>query len=145
MILNAAAIDRRDRSAVAVAEQNAALETDGRKHARQHLARLLVHEGYGARQLPGARFAVAGPRIDEHAGAGRRGELFGEIAPQADAAEAFMQHDDGRRRVGARADHAVFEPHAGKFEEAFVNQVDDRTYILTRHITHARRSGSMAQ
>ena len=64
------------------------------------------------RQRCRARIAVAGARIDEHAGAGRRGKLLRECAPQADAAEPLVQHHDGRRRIGPRPDHAVFEPHA---------------------------------
>ena len=33
-----------------------------------------------------------------------------------------MQHDDGRRRIGPRPDHAVFEPQRGKIEKAFVGK-----------------------
>ena len=33
-----------------------------------------------------------------------------------------MQHDDGRRRVGARPDHAVFEPERRQIEKAFVGK-----------------------
>ena len=75
VILHAARIDRRDRGAVAVAEQKAALKTDRVEHARQHIAGFLVHEARRARQLARARLAVAGARIDEHAGAGRRRDL----------------------------------------------------------------------
>ena len=43
MILMRAGIDRRDGCAVAVAEQQSALEADGVEQARQNLARLVVH------------------------------------------------------------------------------------------------------
>ena len=43
MILMRAGINRRDRSAVAVAEQKPALETDGVEQKRQRLARLVMH------------------------------------------------------------------------------------------------------
>src|SRR5262249_17801933 len=41
--------------------------------------------------------------------ASTRGELVGKLAPGTDRAETLMQHDDGRRRVGSRTDHAEFE------------------------------------
>ena len=80
MILHAAGIDRRDRRAVAVAEQEAAAKADGVEHARQHLAGFLVHEFGRARHRARRRAAVTGARIDEHAGAGRRGELRRETS-----------------------------------------------------------------
>ena len=54
MVLDAARIDRRDRGAVAVAEQDAAFEPDGIEHVGQHVARLLVHEGGPPRHHRGA-------------------------------------------------------------------------------------------
>ena len=108
-----------------MAEQEAALKTDRVEHARQHRAGFLVHERDRARQRPGFRLAVAGARIDEDAGAGRRGDRVRKTSPQADGAEALVQHDDGRRGVGARADHAVFEPQRIEVEKAFVGKRHD--------------------
>ena len=122
VILHAAGIDGGDRGAVAVAEQKTALKADCREHARQHFAGLLMHEGGRARQFAGTRLAVAGARIDKHAGAGRRRDLIGKRSPQADAAEALVQHHDGRRRVGPRPDHAVFEPQRRQIEKALVGK-----------------------
>ena len=121
MILRAAGVNRGDRCAVAVAEQEPALKADGVEHMRQH-ARLVVHEAHGARQQAGARAAIAGARIDKHADACRGGELRWKIAPQPDAAEPFVQHHDGRRFVRPRADHAVFEPRRADVEEACVGK-----------------------
>ena len=122
MILHRTGIDRRDRSAVAVAEQEAALKADCVEHARQHRAGFLVHERDRARHRSGFRRAVAGARIDEHAGAGGLSDGVGKTSPQADGAKAFVQHDDGRRGVGARADHAVFEPQRIEIEKAGVGE-----------------------
>jgi hypothetical protein len=61
-------------------------------------------------------------RINKHSGACRRRDPVGECAPQADAAESFVQHHDGRRRIRARPDHAVFEPHRAEIEKAVVGK-----------------------
>ena len=50
MVLHRAGIDRRDRSAVAVAEQQPAPEADRVEQPRQHVVRLVVHEGERTRQ-----------------------------------------------------------------------------------------------
>src|SRR5215204_632599 len=110
-----------------MAEQKSALEAEGTQHTRQHIARFVMHEGERPRQLDRRRLSVARARIDEDAGAGRRGELVGKIAPQCDAAETFVQHDDGRRCVRPRPDHAVFQPHVVKFEETLVGE---RSHLL---------------
>ena len=118
MILMAAGIDRRDGRAVAVTDQKPALETDRIEQARQRLARLVVHIGERPRQLHRRRLAVAGTRIGEHAATGRFLQAIGEITPQTDAAQTFMQHDDRRRRIRPRANHAVFEILGTNIEEA---------------------------
>ena len=100
VILMAAGIDRGDGSAVAVADQQSALEADGVEQSRQRFARLVVHVGERARQRDRARFPVTGARIDENAAAGRGLQLVGKIAPQTDAAEAFVQQHQRRRRSG---------------------------------------------
>ena len=89
-----------------MAEQKAAAKADGVEHARQHLAappRRMKSSGRG--NCPGLDCAVAGARIDEHAGAGRRRELLGKVAPQADAAEPLVQHArwSAPRRAAARS------------------------------------------
>src|SRR5208282_4974927 len=76
----------------------------------------------GARQFSRTQLAVAGARIDEYAGAGGGGDLFGERTPQGDAAEALVQHHHGRGLIGPRTDHAVFEPHRAELEEACVRE-----------------------
>ena len=81
MVLHAAGIDRRNRRAVAVAEQQAALEADGGEHARQHFDRLFLHERGRAGHGAGRRPAIAGARINEHAGASRRRQSDRETIP----------------------------------------------------------------
>ena len=100
MILDGAGIDRGNRGAVAVPEQQTAAEIDGGEHAREHIARLLVHEGDRARQLRRRRAAIARARIGEHAGAGRRGKPAGKAPPHVHAAQALMQQHEGRRGSG---------------------------------------------
>ena len=101
-------------------DQQAAPEADRLEQARQCLPRLVMHVAQGPRQRDRARLAVAGARIDEHAGAGRRRELVGKIAPHSDAAETLVQQHERRRLVGARPDHAVFQTLAGKFQKSLI-------------------------
>src|SRR5262249_11784279 len=65
----------------------------------------------------GAGGAMARGRMGEYAGARRRREPVREVAPQRRRAEPFVQHHDGRRRVG-RAYEAVFEASIADVEEA---------------------------
>ena len=122
MILDAAGIDRGNRGAIAVAEQKSAAEADRVKHARQHLARFLIHERGRAWQRGAGRVAVTGAGIGKDAGAGGRCDLVRELAPQADAAEPLMQHHDRGPGVGPWPDHAVFEPQRPQIEKAGVGQ-----------------------
>src|SRR6516164_9682339 len=66
--------------------------------------------------------AIAGARIDENAGAGRCGEFLREAAPAGDASEPLVQQHEGRRRIWARADHAVFEPHLAELDKSLVGE-----------------------
>src|SRR5262249_22083219 len=59
MVLDAACIDGRDRRPIAVAEQDAALQPNGIEHVRQHVARLLMHEGHTPRHRGWGGAAVA--------------------------------------------------------------------------------------
>ena len=82
VILDTTGIDRRNRGAVGMAEQNTATKADGGEQFRQHLERLDMHVVERARQRHARGRAIAGARIDEHAGAGGRLQLVGKIAPQ---------------------------------------------------------------
>jgi hypothetical protein len=134
MILHAAGVPRRNGRAVAVAEQDAALEADRVEQLRQHVGRLALHVVELARQLDGRRASVAGARIDEHAGAGFLREPRGEIAPCGHRAEPLVQHHDGRRRVRARPDHAVLERCAADRELALVRERAHSSLSLKRWI-----------
>jgi len=70
MILMAAGIDRRDRSAVGMPEQQPAAKADRIEQLRQHIERLGVHVIDGTRQFHRRRGAVARAGIKENSGAG---------------------------------------------------------------------------
>ena len=61
----------------------------------QHLAAAppVPHPAYtsSAGAAARVRLAVAEPRVGEHAPAGRRGQTFGDVAPQRDAAQSLVQ------------------------------------------------------
>src|SRR5262250_3237335 len=110
MVLYAARVDGGDRCPVTVAKQNAAAQPDGVEYAGQHVARLLVHEGYTPRQHRRAGAAVAGARVGEHAETGRVRKALWKLAPEPDRPKAFMQQHEGRGFIRTRPDHFVFEP-----------------------------------
>lgn len=53
--------------------------------------------------------AVAGAAVDERAAAGGPRQAGGEVAPGRDAAQTFVQEDEGERRAGGGAVTLVFE------------------------------------
>ena len=93
---------------------------------------VMLHEGLGSAGLWGdfpdrLQAAAAGPwsrRRSRRANRrtrpcrGRGLEPVWKIAPQPGRAEPFVQHDDGRRGLGRRTDHAVFEFGGADGEEA---------------------------
>ena len=89
MILMRAGIDRRDRGAVGMAEQQTAAKADRVEQFRQHVERLALHVVERARQFHRRRMAIAGARIGEHAGAGRGLKFFGKVAPQRRPSQAL--------------------------------------------------------
>src|SRR6187431_392822 len=109
VILMAAGVDRCNRGAVAVADQQPAPEADGIEQLRQALARLVMHIRERARQADRTRFPVARARIDERAGTRRGRKFLGKIVPQADTAQPFVQQHEGWRLVRLRPDKAVFD------------------------------------
>jgi len=125
VILHTPRIDRGNRSAVAMAEQNAALKANRREYPRQNRERFLLHEVDASRQLCRARLAITGARIDEDAGAGRRRKLIWKRAPQAGGAEPFMQHRDGRCCLRPRSDHPIFQAERRQIEEALIGEAHD--------------------
>src|SRR4051812_619689 len=118
MILMRAGIDRRDRGAVGMAEQQAAPEADRVEDLRQHVQGLALHVVERARQRDRARLAIACTRIGKDAGGGCLLQLFREVTPEADGAEAFVQHDDGGCIGGLRRQPFVFEAGVADAEEA---------------------------
>ena len=77
------------------------------EHARQHLARLVVHVAERTRQRHRIGLAVAGARIGEHAVAGALGKLAREIAPHRDTAEALVQQHQLGAASGPGPHHAA--------------------------------------
>jgi hypothetical protein len=109
VVLNAAGVDRGDRGAVGMPEQQTAAKADPVEHFRQDIERFDRHVIERTRQCHRRRSAIAGARIHEHAGTRGGLKFFGKIAPQPGRSEALVQHDDGRRVFRRRTDHAVFE------------------------------------
>jgi len=122
MILHAAGVERRDRSTIAVTDQQPLPETDRVKQPRQDLLRLDMHEIELAWQLRRAGIAVTHARPRERAAAGRRRDFFREVAPHPGRAEPLMQQDQRRRLVRMRPGHAVFQPQVAEFKKALVGK-----------------------
>jgi hypothetical protein len=108
-VLEGAGMDQRDGGAVRMADQHAAPDARRVQHARQGAMRFLLHVGQRPRQGDAVGLAVAEARIGEDAEAGRRLQRRGEIPPQRDAAEPFMQQQEGGRLVRPRAPPGGFE------------------------------------
>ena len=93
-------VDQRDRAAVAVADQDRALDPVRREQRREHLQRLVVHEVRPARHVRDVGLPVARARVDQRPAPGRLRRSRREVAPQRDRAEPLVQEHE--RRLGAR-------------------------------------------
>ena len=119
MILIAAGIDRRDRGAVGMAEQDAAAEADRVEQLRQHIERLDMHVVERARQLAPASTRHS-PRANRRTRRRRsRPAAFRESRPTA---PTEPRPSCSMTMVGAASgcgtDHAVFEIGGADAEEA---------------------------
>ncbi len=103
LVLRGAGVDRGDGAAVGMADQDRLADAGGVQHAGEHLLGFLVHVGHRAGQGGRVRLAVAEPGVCEHAAAGGLGQALRDVAPQADAAQAFVQQHQRGRAVGWRA------------------------------------------
>src|SRR5215472_13390431 len=133
MVFDAARIDGRDRRPVAVAEQDAALQPDGVEHVRQHVLRLLMHEGHTPWHCGWAGATVAGTGISEHAKTGRVRKACSEVAPDADRAQPLMQQHEGCGFVRTRSNHLVFELARSDFDEAVIAQIHACSLYIPRY------------
>src|SRR6267142_2792298 len=144
VILNSTGVDRGDRSAVGMSDQEAAAKACRVQQLRQDVERFGVHVVERARQLDRRRGAIARARVHEHAGAGGGGKPVRKIPPQPGRSQPFMQHDDGRRVSRRRTDHAVFKIGSADAEEAGgIETLHDIRFpkeITTLH-SHACRPG----
>ena len=80
--------------------------------AGQHLEALDVHEVGPAHQFAGIGGAIPPAAIDQGAQARRRRQFFREFPPGGDAAQAFVQKNDGWRLIRPRAMPGVLQAHA---------------------------------
>src|SRR4029453_12680496 len=140
MVLMTTRVDRRDRSPVTVADQQATLKANGFEHTRQYLARLIVHIRERPRQPDGTRLAVPGARIDEYAGSRRSRKLVRKIVPKPDTAEAFVQQNKRGRFVGPRSDEAVFQLLRADGEKTGVREFCHRPLLTRRPEVRAKRA-----
>jgi hypothetical protein len=109
---------QRDGAAVAVADEQAAVNASRVEHLRQDQVGLDVEIARPRRSGPRTRLCVTGAIVGETAEAGTRAQRLGEAAPQLDAPESFVKKHE-RRRVGvglggrARSEPAAAEPPIG--------------------------------
>jgi hypothetical protein len=96
-------VDRCNRGAVAVTEQDSAPKPDRLERRGQAEPRLALHVIEPAGKIDRIGPAVARARIGERAPARRSGQPRRKVAPQRDAAEPLVQHDDCRRLFRRRA------------------------------------------
>jgi hypothetical protein len=97
----AGGVDERDRSSVAVADEQGLGRVELREHRGQDIVGLLVEEGRRARRARRVRPAVAEAREGDHAPPGGLVQRSREVAPQADRAEPLVQEHHGAPRAVA--------------------------------------------
>jgi len=85
-----------DRAAVAVADQHAILDAEGRQQAWQDVVGLDLHVAEPRIGRPGARFSVAGAVVDDAGAARGVTKPLGKVAPHLDAAQPLVQEDQHR-------------------------------------------------
>ena len=88
-------VDRGDRTAIGMAEQQGAADSGCAENFGEDDLGLPMHVIHRAWQGGGIGIAVAEPGIGEDSASGGSGEFFGDIAPQGDRAEAFVEEDEG--------------------------------------------------
>ena len=101
--------DQCNAAAIAVADQDRLFDTQRGNQGRQHFLALAVHVALGAGFRIRLGAAITGARPDDDPASGVRCELFREMPPHADAAQAFMQQHQGRPVCGGGGVVAVFE------------------------------------
>ena len=109
-------MNKRDRAAVAMADQDRIGDAERLAQRRQFLQRGAMHVIGPARQLDGIGFAVAEPRIDYGAGTGLGGKPRGKIAPRRDRAKALVKEDEIGRVFPRRRNLDNLDGVAGESE-----------------------------
>ncbi len=105
-------VDERDRTAVAVPDEDRAPYSHLLQHPRQDRQRLTVHVIH---VVPGGariRHSMALARIGEDTQSGPQRELVGEVLPHGQGAQALVQKHDVRQRVVRFAGPAALQPNA---------------------------------
>src|SRR5712675_1802162 len=90
-------VDKRDRTAVGMPDENRLADAEPLEQLRQDLERLDMHVVDRARPAQHFGLTVAVARVDHRGAAGRRSRLPREIAPHRDRAQAFMEKDQSGR------------------------------------------------
>src|SRR5258706_184376 len=95
-------VDKRDRTAVGMPDQNRVADAEPLEQLWQDLERFDVHVIDRARPAQHLGLTVAVARVDHRGAAGCRSRLPREIAPHRDRAQAFVEKDQsGRISIGA--------------------------------------------
>ena len=107
-----------------LAHEDRSLDTELIEELRQRDECLVMHVPLVAwrRQRVGVAIAVA--RIDDHVAARRMREPAGEVAPQGNRAQPFVQQHQRRKFRRRDVDPLVFDPMAGDRQEHFVRPRD---------------------
>jgi hypothetical protein len=110
--------EKRDRAAVAVADQDWTVDAAGVQDLGQVLLRLALQEIVRPRQARRIRAAVAEALVDKAAAAGGTAERFREVSPLRDRAQTLVQEDEHghSERLLADPDRAEAVP-AGRYEK----------------------------
>ena len=121
-------MDERDRSAVAVTDQDRVANGQRVEQFRKDFERFAVHVVHAARTGKAVGLAVPVARINQRRHTRGLDNPGGKILPKRDRAQAFMQehqHRCVRRRAGARrgVDPAVLETMAASRYEHLDSQV----------------------
>ena len=99
-----------------MAEQNAALQTDGIEHAWKDLDGFTGHVIERPRQFRRARLSVPGSRVRKNPAPGFCHQRFGKRSPLCHRSETFMKQNDCCRTIRGRSPRAALKPMPGNID-----------------------------
>src|ERR1700744_5343664 len=109
VVLKIAEIKRGDRGAVAMAEEDAALEANGLDDGGKNVDSFARHIVERSRQFDRIGSAIAAATVGKDAEAGRFGQFLGEAPPKRHRPQTFVKKHDRRRLAGRRTETSTLE------------------------------------